>query len=72
MIKVKDIDGKEVRGVFRGHHGSLGVQDDKLLNKYLIEKRARENDQLKIKTLEEQVASLSSMVQQLLENSKAK
>ena len=72
MIKVKDIDGKEVRGVFRGPHGSLVVQDDKLLNKYLIEKRARENDQLKIKTLEEQVASLSSMVQQLLENSKAK
>lgn len=72
MIKVKDVDGKEVRGVFRGPNGSLVVQDDKLLNKYLIEKRARENDQLKIKTLEEQVASLSSMVQQLLENSKAK
>ena len=72
MIKVKDIDGKEVRGVFRGPHGLLVVQDDKLLNKYLAEKRARENDQLKIKTLEEQVASLSSMVQQLLENSKAK
>lgn len=72
MIKVKDVDGKEVRGVFRGPHGSLVVQDDKLLSKYLIEKRARENDQLKIKTLEEQVASLSSMVKELLENSKAK
>ena len=67
MIKVKDVDGKEVRGVYRGPHGSLIVQDNQLLQKYLTEKTAREKDQLKIKSLEDQVSSLKAMVEKLLE-----
>lgn len=67
MIKVKDVDGKEVRGVYRGPNGSLIVDDNRLLQKYLTEKNARERDQIKIKTLEDQVCSLTAMVEKLLE-----
>lgn len=67
MIKVKDVDGKEVRGVYRGPNGSLIVQDNQLLQKYLTEKNAREKDQLKIKSLEDQISSLKTMVEKLLE-----
>lgn len=67
MIKVKDVDGKEIRGVYRGSYGSLVVQDNQLLQKYLTEKSAREKDQQKIKSLEDQVSSLTVMVEKLLE-----
>lgn len=67
MIKVKDVDGKEIRGVYRGSHGSLVVQDNQLLQKYLTEKSAREKDQQKIKSLEDQLSSLTVMVEKLLE-----
>lgn len=72
MIKVRDVDGKVIRGVFRGENGSLVVHDDKLLAKYTLEKNARERDQQKIKTLENQVAILSSLVEKLLDQNKAK
>lgn len=67
MIKVKDVDGRELRGVYRGVNGSLIVQDSQLLQKYLTEKQARDRDQIKIKSLEDQVCSLTAMVEKLLE-----
>lgn len=67
MIKVKDVDGRELRGVYRGANGSLIVQDSQLLQKYLTERQARDRDQIKIRSLEDQVCSLTAMVEKLLE-----
>lgn len=67
MIKVKDVDGKEVRGLYRDSNGSLVMNDEQLLQKYLAEKSMREKNQEKIKTLESEVSDLKSLVQQLLQ-----
>jgi hypothetical protein len=66
MIKVKDIDGKEVRGLYRGSLGSLIVNDSELMQKYLVEKNAREKDKHRIATLELELNELRTMVEQLL------
>jgi hypothetical protein len=70
MIKVKDIDGKEIRGVYRSPNGSLVVNDSSLLSKYNNEKNSRMMDKEKIKTLESEVSNLKMMVEQLLEKIK--
>lgn len=66
MIKVKDLTGVELRGVFRSTNGSLVIKNDDLLQKYLIERKAREKDQLKINSLESEVAELKAMLETVL------
>lgn len=66
MIKTKDIDGREVRGVFRGSNGSLVVQDEQLYSKYIAERDARLAQQSKVASLESEIAELKAMVQLLL------
>lgn len=70
MIKVKDIDGKEIRGLFRGENGSLVMHDNKLLEKYLREKSIKEQQQEKIKSLESEVSELKSMLETLMQKMK--
>lgn len=67
MIKTKDLDGRDVRGVFRGSNGSLVVQDDQLYSKYIAERDARVAQQNKVAILESEVAELKSMIQLLLQ-----
>ena len=67
MIKTKDLDGRDVRGVFRGSNGSLVVQDDQLYSKYIAERDARVAQQSKVATLETEVAELKAMIQLLLQ-----
>jgi hypothetical protein len=67
MIKTKDLDGRDVRGVFRGSNGSLVVQDDQLYSKYIAERDARVAQQSKVATLESEVAELKAMIQLLLQ-----
>ena len=66
MIKTKDVDGRDVRGVFRGSHGSLVVQDDQLYAKYIAERDARVAQQSKVASLEAELAELKAMLQTLL------
>lgn len=70
MIKVKDVSGAIVRGVYRDKNGTLLVKDDDLLTKYKNELAARQRDQDRIKDLESTVDSLKQMVLQLLESKK--
>lgn len=67
MNKVKDVDGKEVRGVYRSANGALVVNDDILLSKYKMELAARQRDKETIETLKSEVDSLKDMVNKLLE-----
>lgn len=67
MIKTKDVDGRDVRGVFRGPNGSLVVQDDQLYSKYIAERNARISQQSKVASLESEVAELKAMIQLLLQ-----
>lgn len=67
MIKTKDIDGREVRGVFRGPNGSLVVQDEQLYSKYIAERDARIAQQSKVASLESEIAELKAMLQTLLQ-----
>lgn len=67
MIKTKDIDGREVRGVFRGPNGSLVVQDEQLYSKYIAERGARIAQQSKVASLESEIAELKAMLQTLLQ-----
>ncbi len=67
MIKTKDLDGRDVRGVFRGSNGSLVVQDDQLYSKYIAERDSRIAQQNKVAILESEVAELKSMIQLLLQ-----
>jgi hypothetical protein len=65
MIKTKDVDGRDVRGVFRGPNGSLVVQDDQLYSKYIAERDARIAQQSKVASLEAELAELKAMVKML-------
>lgn len=67
MNKVKDVDGKEVRGVYRSVNGALVVSDEILLSKYKMELAARQRDKETIKTLKSEVDSLKDMVNKLIE-----
>lgn len=67
MNKVKDVDGKEVRGVYRSKNGALVVNDDILLSKYKMELAARQRDKETIETLKSEVDSLKDMVNKLIE-----
>ena len=67
MNKVKDIDGKEVRGVYRSKNGALVVNDEILLSKYKTELSARQRDKETIETLRSEVDSLKDMVNKLIE-----
>lgn len=67
MNKVKDIDGKEVRGVYRSANGSLVVNDNILLSKYKMELAARQRDKETIESLKSEVDSLKDMVNKLIE-----
>jgi hypothetical protein len=67
MNKVKDIDGKEVRGVYRSKNGALVVNDEILLSKYKTELIARQRDKETIETLRSEVDSLKDMVNKLIE-----
>ena len=66
MIKVKDIDGKEVRGLYRGPNGALVVNDQNLYGKYIAERNARVRDKEKISELEKELFDLKMLVQRLL------
>jgi hypothetical protein len=67
MIKVRDIDGKELRGVYRSANGALIVNDDILLSKYKAELSARQRDRQTIESLKSEVDSLKDMVNKLIE-----
>ena len=67
MNKVKDIDGKEVRGVYRSKYGALVVNDEILLSKYKTELAARQRDKETIEALRSEVDSLKDMVNKLIE-----
>ena len=66
MIKVKDIDGREIRGLYRGANGTLVVDDQNLYSKYIAEREARVREKEKISTLEKELSDLKMLVQQLL------
>lgn len=66
MIGVKDINGNEVKGLFRGVNGSLVVKNDKEFQQY----RQNQQDKLKIISMELELAEMKTMMRQLLENDK--
>lgn len=63
MMKIRDSEGREVRGHFRDHNGSIIVDDPTRLNKYSIEKQKDKE----FRELKQQMSELSSLISSLLE-----
>lgn len=66
MIGVKDKDGKEIKGLFRGVNGSLVVKNDKEFQQY---QKMRQN-QLKMQSMESELLEMKTLLRQLLQNDK--
>lgn len=66
LMKVKDKDGREIRGVFRGSNGALIVNDMDMLSKHRYQTKSIQEDKSKIKSLESEVAELRDIVNRLL------
>lgn len=66
MIKVKDIDGKEVRGLFRNADGTLAVKDDAALKMYL----SAQKDKKRITDLELQLHEMKDLIGRILNDKK--
>jgi hypothetical protein len=66
MMKIRDSEGREVRGHFRDHNGSIIVDDPTRLNKYSIE-RQKDKEFRELIELRSKVEELSSMMVQIKE-----
>jgi len=62
MIKVKDIDGKEVKGLYRNPNGTLIVKDDIAYLKY----QASLKDRQRIQDLENQLLEIKTLLVSLM------
>lgn len=65
MIKVRDLSGKELLGVFRTETG-LVVDNQDAYQKYIQERNRRVQEKERIKSLESEVETLKNLVEQLL------
>lgn len=68
MIKVKDVNGNTVRGIYRAPNGTLIVKDDTLHAKHLLEVNSKLYDKQKIENLEKTVEELTVLVKKLLKD----
>ena len=62
MIKVKDISGKELPGLFRAGNGTLIVDDVAELNRY----KQQLADKQKLSRLESELSDIKELLKQLL------
>lgn len=70
MIKVKDINGNIIRGVYRTPLGSLVVKDDVMLEKHIHTVKSRIDSDNKIKSLEADINELKLIISKLTGNLK--
>lgn len=70
MIKVKDVDGKELSGVYRSKYGSLVVNNETMLLKYKMEQTMKKKDKETIESLKTEIETLKDMVNKLIERIK--
>ena len=66
MIKVKDIDGKEVKGLYRNPDGTLAVKNDAALSQYV----SARNDKKRIADLELQLNEMRDMIGRIINDKK--
>ena len=66
MIKVKDVDGREVKGLYRAPNGTLIVNDGTAYNRY----QSQLQDKRRISSLEEQIKEMRDMMGKLLNDKK--
>ena len=65
-MKVKDNNGNIMEGIVRNSDGSLCVNDKIGLNKYRMQKQLQEQQKTAIESLQDQVATLTKLVESLL------
>ena len=66
MIKVKDIDGKEVHGLVRLENGSLSSIDSDSLREYKKLKDSKLADKKRIESLENELIEIKELLKQLI------
>lgn len=71
MKKVKDINGQEVKGIFRGSKGELIVKDPSELEKYKKIKYKIDRDQKRLESIESELRELKLMLCELIQNAKS-
>lgn len=66
MIRVQDISGNVIPGLFRDKNGLIVVNDKDAYQRYVTTKSFKERDAQKIDALQNELAELKSLVERLL------